>query len=68
LLEDEPVFAEAIAELDPIFVEKVGFSLHKIIANGESVSGDGQVQPVLMGLSAGADRGCGAPTECTRMR
>ena len=29
LLEDEPVFAEAIAELDPIFVEKVGFSLQQ---------------------------------------
>jgi phthiocerol/phenolphthiocerol synthesis type-I polyketide synthase B len=50
LLEDEPVFAEAIAELDPIFVEKVGFSLQKIIANGESIGGDAQVQPVLMGL------------------
>jgi phthiocerol/phenolphthiocerol synthesis type-I polyketide synthase B len=50
LLEDEPVFAEAIAELDPIFVEQVGFSLQQIIANGESISGDAQVQPVLMGL------------------
>jgi phthiocerol/phenolphthiocerol synthesis type-I polyketide synthase B len=50
LLADEPVFAEAIAELDPIFVEQVGFSLQKIIANGEAISGDAQVQPVLMGL------------------
>jgi phthiocerol/phenolphthiocerol synthesis type-I polyketide synthase B len=50
LLADEPVFAEAIAELDPIFVEQVGFSLHKVIAGGESVSGDAQVQPVLMAL------------------
>ncbi|HEY1841615.1 MAG TPA: type I polyketide synthase [Mycobacterium sp.] len=50
LLADEPVFAEAIAELDPIFVEQVGFSLQQIIANGESISGDAQVQPVLMGL------------------
>ena len=50
LLADEPVFAEAIAELDSIFSEQVGFSLHKVIANGESVSGDAQVQPVLMGL------------------
>src|ERR1700744_4933315 len=50
LLTDEPVFAEALAELDPIFVEQVGFSLHKVIAGGESVSGDAQVQPVLMGL------------------
>jgi phthiocerol/phenolphthiocerol synthesis type-I polyketide synthase B len=50
LLDDEPVFAEAIAELDPIFVEQVGFSLQKIIADGEAISGDAQVQPVLMGL------------------
>ncbi len=50
LLADEPVFAEAIAELDPVFVEQVGFSLQKIIENGEPISGDAQVQPVLMGL------------------
>jgi phthiocerol/phenolphthiocerol synthesis type-I polyketide synthase B len=50
LLADEPVFAEAIAELDPIFVEQVGFSLQQVIENGESISGDAQVQPVLMGL------------------
>ncbi|MDT5021580.1 MAG: phthiocerol/phenolphthiocerol synthesis type-I polyketide synthase [Mycobacterium sp.] len=50
LLADEPVFAEAIAELDPIFVEQVGFSLQQIIADGEAISGDAQVQPVLMGL------------------
>jgi phthiocerol/phenolphthiocerol synthesis type-I polyketide synthase B len=50
LLADEPVFAEAIAELDPIFVEQVGFSLQQIIANGDEISGDAQVQPVLMGL------------------
>ncbi len=50
LLDDEPVFAEAIAELDPIFIEQVGFSLQKIIADGEAIRGDAQVQPVLMGL------------------
>ena len=50
LLADEPVFAEAIAELDPVFVEQVGFSLHQVIATGEPVSGDAQVQPVLMAL------------------
>ena len=32
LLADEPVFAEAIAELDPVFVEQVGFSLQQVIA------------------------------------
>jgi phthiocerol/phenolphthiocerol synthesis type-I polyketide synthase B len=50
LLADEPVFADAIAELDPVFVEQIGFSLHQVLANGEPISGDAQVQPVLMGL------------------
>ncbi len=50
LLADEPVFAEAIAELEPLFVEHVGFSLQQVLANGEPVSGDARVQPVIMGL------------------
>ena len=50
LLADEPVFAEAVAELEPVFVEQVGFSLREVLAGGESVSGDARVQPVLMGL------------------
>ena len=50
LLADEPVFAEAIAELEPLFVEHVGFSLRQILAEGTAISGDAQVQPVTMGL------------------
>jgi phthiocerol/phenolphthiocerol synthesis type-I polyketide synthase B len=50
LLADEPVFAEAIAELEPVFAEQVGFSLYQVIATGEPISGDAQVQPVLMAL------------------
>ncbi len=50
LLTDEPVFAAAVAELDPVFVEQVGFSLHELLASGEPVTGDARVQPVLMGL------------------
>ncbi|HME79870.1 MAG TPA: type I polyketide synthase [Mycobacterium sp.] len=50
LLADEPVFAEAIADLEHDFVSHVGFSLQQVIAAGEPVSGDAQVQPVLMGL------------------
>ncbi len=50
LLADEPVFAAAVAELEPVFVELVGFSLQQVLADGESVSGDARVQPVLMGL------------------
>jgi phthiocerol/phenolphthiocerol synthesis type-I polyketide synthase B len=50
LLVDEPVFAGTIAELEPVFIEQVGFSLQRVIAGGEPVTGDAQVQPVLMGL------------------
>ncbi|MGE2835898.1 SDR family NAD(P)-dependent oxidoreductase [Mycobacterium sp. SMC-4] len=50
LLADEPVFADAIAAIEPVFAEQVGFSLRDIIAEGTPISGDAQVQPVLMGL------------------
>jgi phthiocerol/phenolphthiocerol synthesis type-I polyketide synthase A len=50
LMADEPVFAAAVAELEPDFVAQVGFSLQQVIDQGQSVSGDAQVQPVLMGL------------------
>ncbi|MBV8860947.1 MAG: SDR family NAD(P)-dependent oxidoreductase, partial [Mycobacterium sp.] len=50
LLADEPVFAAAVDELEPLFVEQVGFSLQQVLAGGEPVSGDARVQPVLMGL------------------
>ncbi len=50
LLADEPAFAEAIDELEPVFNEQVGFSLRQVIADGEPVSGDARVQPVIMGL------------------
>lgn len=53
LLEDEPVFASTIATLEPVFVEQVGFSLWDILAGSRPVSGDAQVQPVLMGLQLG---------------
>jgi acyl transferase domain-containing protein len=50
LLADEPAFAAAVAELEPIFVEQVGFSLQQVIAEGETVQGDARVQPAIMGL------------------
>ncbi|ORV44320.1 polyketide synthase [Mycolicibacter engbaekii] len=50
LLTDEPAFARALAVLEPAFVEHVGFSLWEVISGGEPVSGDAQVQPVLMAL------------------
>ena len=50
LLADEPAFAAAIAELEPDFLDHVGFSLRQLLANGEPVAGDARVQPVIMGL------------------
>ena len=50
LLADEPVFAEAIANLEPLFVKHVGFSLLEVLSEGRPISGDAQVQPVTMGL------------------
>ncbi|BBY77120.1 phthiocerol/phenolphthiocerol synthesis polyketide synthase type I PpsB [Mycolicibacterium parafortuitum] len=50
LLTDEPAFARAIDEIEPLFAEHVGFSLRDILADGAQLHGDAQVQPVLMGL------------------
>src|SRR6476661_4238405 len=50
LLADEPVFAAAVAELEPVFVEQVGFSLRDVLESGEQVVGIDRIQPVLVGL------------------
>jgi phthiocerol/phenolphthiocerol synthesis type-I polyketide synthase B len=50
LLADEPAFAAAVDELEPAFVEQVGYSLRQVLADGEEVRGDARVQPVVMGL------------------
>lgn len=50
LLADEPAFAAAIADLEPVFVEQVGFSLHQVIAEGKTVTGIDRIQPVLTGM------------------
>jgi phthiocerol/phenolphthiocerol synthesis type-I polyketide synthase B len=50
LLADEPDFAMAVAELEPVFLRQVGFSLERVLAAGEPVTGTDRVQPVLMGL------------------
>ncbi len=50
LLADEPAFAAAVAELEPIFVEKVGFSLRQVLDAGEPVVGIARIQPVLVGV------------------
>jgi len=50
LLADEPAFAAAVDQLEPAFVEQVGYSLRQVLADGEEVRGDARVQPVVMGL------------------
>ena len=50
LLADEPVFAAAVAELEPVFVEQAGFSLRQVLAAGEPLVGIDRIQPVLVGV------------------
>ncbi|MBO0881782.1 MAG: type I polyketide synthase, partial [Mycobacterium sp.] len=50
LLTEEPVFAAAVAELEPVFVEQVGFSLHQVLTNGQHLSVVERIQPALVGL------------------
>ncbi|VBA41960.1 Phthiocerol/phenolphthiocerol synthesis polyketide synthase type I PpsC [Mycobacterium attenuatum] len=56
LLTDEPAFAAAVAELEPSFVEQVGFSLQQVLAEGQPVAGDARVQPVIVGLQLALTR------------
>jgi len=50
LLTEEPEFAAAVAELEPDFVEQVGFSLLEVLRAGEPVVGIDRIQPVLVGV------------------
>ncbi len=50
LLADEPAFAAAIDELEPDFVDKVGFSLRQTLEAGEPITGIDRIQPVLVGM------------------
>ena len=50
LLVDEPAFAAAVEELEPLFLEHMRFSLQQVLTEGQRVAGDARVQPVLMGL------------------
>ncbi len=50
LLTDEPAFAQAIAELEPVFVEQAGFSLREVIAGGSELVGIEQIQLGLIGM------------------
>src|SRR5271166_3653503 len=50
LLADEPAFAAAVDELEPMFVEQVGFSLQEVLAAGEPLVGIERIQPVLVAM------------------
>jgi phthiocerol/phenolphthiocerol synthesis type-I polyketide synthase D len=50
LLADEPAFAAAVDELEPVFVDKVGFSLRHVLEVGEPLTGIARIQPVLVGI------------------
>jgi phthiocerol/phenolphthiocerol synthesis type-I polyketide synthase A len=50
LLADEPAFAAAVDELEPLFLEHMRYSLQQVLTEGQRVTGDARVQPVLMGL------------------
>ena len=50
LLTDEPAFAAAVAELEPVFVEQAGFSLHDVLANGKELVDIEQIQLGLIGV------------------
>ena len=50
LLADEPVFAAAVDELEPVFVAELGFSLYDVLANAEPVEGSVRVQSVIVGM------------------
>ncbi|CAM4286928.1 Beta-ketoacyl-acyl-carrier-protein synthase I [Mycobacterium basiliense] len=50
LLADEPAFAAAVAELEPVFVEQAGFSLRDVIAGGQELVGIEQIQLGLIGM------------------
>jgi phthiocerol/phenolphthiocerol synthesis type-I polyketide synthase D len=50
LLADEPAFAAAVDALEPIFVDKVGFSLRHVLEVGEPLTGIARIQPVLVGI------------------
>jgi phthiocerol/phenolphthiocerol synthesis type-I polyketide synthase C len=50
LLADEPAFAAAVAELEPVFVAEAGFSLHDVIAGGRSLDGIEQIQLGVIGM------------------
>ncbi|ORA88504.1 polyketide synthase, partial [Mycobacterium intermedium] len=50
LLSDEPAFAAALDELEPVFVQEAGFSLRDVVAEGKQLIGIEQIQLGLIGM------------------
>ncbi|MBV8349377.1 MAG: type I polyketide synthase, partial [Mycolicibacterium sp.] len=50
LLAEEPAFAAAVAELEPVFVAAAGFSLRQVLADGLGLAGIECIQPALVGM------------------
>src|SRR6202012_4300989 len=50
LLADEPEFALAVAELEPVFVAHAGFSLHDVLSGGRELVGIEAIQLGLIGM------------------
>jgi phthiocerol/phenolphthiocerol synthesis type-I polyketide synthase D len=50
LLVEEPEFAAAVAELDPVFSAQTGFSLREVLEAGGPLVGIDRIQPVLVGV------------------
>ena len=55
LLADEPAFAAAVAELEPVSSRRSGSSLREVLLAGEPVVGIDRIQPVLVGYAVGVD-------------
>ncbi|WP_242454417.1 type I polyketide synthase [Bailinhaonella thermotolerans] len=56
LYRDEPVFREAIDELEPLFAAETGHSLREIVETGREVRGVAEVQPVIFAIQVALAR------------
>lgn len=49
LLADEPAFAAAVDEMEAAFIAQTGFSLRRVLTDGQRLVGIRRIQPVLVG-------------------
>nr|WP_277622391.1 type I polyketide synthase [Mycobacterium malmoense] len=50
LLAEEPAFAAAVDDLEPVFVERAGFSLRQMLERGQELVGIEQIQLGVIGM------------------